>query len=88
MWFAGNHSDVSGSYPENEARLFDISLGWMAHAAENFTDGKTPDGFGIEVDDRFLNLDPDPLGPLHDECEPGRLRGQVKWTEGFRQVQS
>ncbi|MEY9269591.1 hypothetical protein ABIF23_008986 [Bradyrhizobium elkanii] len=25
--------------------------------------GKTPDGFGIEVDDRFLTLDPDPLGP-------------------------
>ncbi|WP_354105416.1 DUF2235 domain-containing protein [Bradyrhizobium sp. LB14.3] len=29
VWFAGNHSDVGGSYPENEARLSDISLGWM-----------------------------------------------------------
>ncbi|WP_420969397.1 phospholipase effector Tle1 domain-containing protein [Bradyrhizobium sp. B120] len=42
MWFAGSHSDVGGSYPENEARLSDISLCWMAHAAENFPDGKTP----------------------------------------------
>ncbi|WP_139813026.1 phospholipase effector Tle1 domain-containing protein, partial [Ensifer aridi] len=76
--FAGNHSNVGGSYPENEARLSDISLGWMAHAAENFPDGKTPDGFGIEVDDRFLKLNPDPLGPWHDEREPGHVRGQVK----------
>ncbi|WP_375778972.1 hypothetical protein ACE103_07905 [Bradyrhizobium sp. ma5] len=51
------------SYPENETRLSDISLCWMAHAAENFPDGKTPDGFGVKVDDRFLKLNPDPLGP-------------------------
>jgi uncharacterized protein (DUF2235 family) len=29
MWFAGNHSDVGGSYPETESRLSDISLQWM-----------------------------------------------------------
>lgn len=28
-WFAGNHSDVGGSYPETESRLSDISLHWM-----------------------------------------------------------
>lgn len=28
-WFAGNHSDVGGSYPETESRLSDISLQWM-----------------------------------------------------------
>ncbi len=28
-WFAGNHSDVGGSYPETELRLSDISLRWM-----------------------------------------------------------
>ncbi|WP_371259234.1 hypothetical protein [Bradyrhizobium sp. WSM1743] len=55
--------DVGGSYPENEARLSDIPLSWMAHAAESFPDGKTPDGFGIKVDDTFLKLTPDPLGP-------------------------
>jgi uncharacterized protein (DUF2235 family) len=30
VWFAGNHSDIGGSYPENESRLSDISLHWMA----------------------------------------------------------
>jgi uncharacterized protein (DUF2235 family) len=28
-WFAGNHSDIGGSYPETESRLSDISLKWM-----------------------------------------------------------
>jgi uncharacterized protein (DUF2235 family) len=28
-WFAGNHSDIGGSYPEAESRLSDISLHWM-----------------------------------------------------------
>ncbi len=51
MWFAGNHSDVGGSYPESETRQSDISLGWMAHAAQTFPDRKGPDGFGIKVHD-------------------------------------
>jgi uncharacterized protein (DUF2235 family) len=29
MWFAGNHSDIGGSYAEDESRLSDIALGWM-----------------------------------------------------------
>jgi uncharacterized protein (DUF2235 family) len=87
VWFAGNHSDIGGSYPENEARLSDIALGWMVHAAKNLPDGKTSDGFGIKVDDRYMTLHPDPLGPQHDEREPGYLRGRFKWTEGLRQVQ-
>jgi hypothetical protein len=28
-WFAGNHSDIGGSYPETESRLSDIALQWM-----------------------------------------------------------
>lgn len=28
-WFAGNHSDIGGSYPEAESRLSDIALQWM-----------------------------------------------------------
>ncbi|WP_426533045.1 phospholipase effector Tle1 domain-containing protein [Bradyrhizobium sp. McL0615] len=87
VWFAGNHSDIGGSYPENEARLSDISLGWMVHAARNLPDGKTPDGFGIKVDDSYLKLRPDPLGPQHDEREPGYLGGRFKWEEGLREVQ-
>src|ERR1700730_4542891 len=28
-WFAGNHSDIGGSYQETESRLSDISLQWI-----------------------------------------------------------
>ncbi|MHC2676953.1 uncharacterized protein (DUF2235 family) [Bradyrhizobium diazoefficiens] len=87
IWFAGNHSDVGGSYPENEARLSDIALAWMVRAARNLPDGQTADGFGIRVDGRYLKLNPDPLGPQHDEREPGWLGGRFKWAEGLREVQ-
>jgi uncharacterized protein (DUF2235 family) len=29
VWFSGNHSDIGGSYPENDSRLSDITLDWM-----------------------------------------------------------
>lgn len=29
LWFAGNHSDIGGSYSEDESRLSDIALDWM-----------------------------------------------------------
>lgn len=29
VWFPGNHSDIGGSYPEEECRLSDIALKWM-----------------------------------------------------------
>ena len=54
IWFAGVHSDIGGSYSENESRLSDVALEWMVHAAENLPDGNTPNAFGIEVDRRFL----------------------------------
>lgn len=38
-WFAGNHSDVGGSYPEAEARLSDIALQWMIEEATAIPDG-------------------------------------------------
>lgn len=37
MWFAGNHSDVGGSYPETESRLSDISLQWMIEETQKVT---------------------------------------------------
>jgi uncharacterized protein (DUF2235 family) len=33
VWFAGNHSDIGGSYPEAESRLSDIALDWMVTEA-------------------------------------------------------
>jgi uncharacterized protein (DUF2235 family) len=58
LWFAGNHSDVGGSYPENESRLSDISLQWMIEAAV---------AVGLKYDSSVLQLYPDPAGPQHDE---------------------
>jgi hypothetical protein len=39
------------------------------------------------VDELYLKLHPDPLGPQHDEREPGWLGGRFKWSEGSREVQ-
>ncbi len=60
VWFAGNHSDVGGSFPDSESRLSDISLAWMAHEAE-----KLPGG--LKIDRSVLRLYPDALGMQHDE---------------------
>jgi hypothetical protein len=38
-WFAGNHSDVGGSYPEPESRLSDIALEWTCREAISVPDG-------------------------------------------------
>lgn len=84
IWFAGNHSDIGGGYHENESRLSDISLDWMVHTAINLPDDKTSTGNGIKVDHRFLQLNPDPLGPQHDERESGCL-GHF-WTEKLREI--
>lgn len=59
-WFPGNHSDIGGSYPEEESRLSDISLKWMVEQA---TSVPNP----IIVDPDKLRLYPDPLGPQHSE---------------------
>lgn len=88
VWFAGNHSDVGGSYPENEARLSDIALEWMAHAAENLPDETTPTGFGIKLNSQLLQLRPDPAGPQHDAREPGYIWGRLKWKLGLREIRS
>ena len=61
LWFAGNHSDIGGSYPENKSRLSDIALQWM-HCQEAQA---VPEG--MKIDPSMLRLYPDPLGPLHDE---------------------
>jgi hypothetical protein len=62
FWFAGNHADIGGSYPENESRLSDISLKWMIDAAA--------DGLGDEgllIDRTVLHPHPAADGMQHDE---------------------
>ncbi|MGZ3337535.1 MAG: hypothetical protein ACXVBV_19615, partial [Isosphaeraceae bacterium] len=81
---AGNHSDVGGSYLENESRLSDVSLKWMVHAATALPDETGPNGAGIKVNPLLLQLRPDPLGPQHDEREPGFWG--IRWPKGLRHV--
>lgn len=78
-WFAGNHSDVGGSYPENESRLSDLSLKWMANQAKKA---------GLLVNPAYLMLFGRPDGPQHDECRVGiALWGmQFKWREHSRRM--
>jgi hypothetical protein len=64
VWFAGDHADIGGSYPENESRLSDIALGWMIDAA-------TAIPHPIKIDRSALRLHPDPAGMQHDECKAG-----------------
>lgn len=70
-WFAGNHSDIGGSYHENESRLSDISLRWMLDEAASV---------GMKYDESVLKLFPDPTGPQHDEARSSflfRLAGKL-----------
>jgi Uncharacterized alpha/beta hydrolase domain (DUF2235) len=60
IWFAGCHSDIGGSYPEDESRLSDVSLKWMLDEALSLPEP-------ILYDPRKLNLFPDPLGLMHSE---------------------
>jgi hypothetical protein len=65
MWFAGNHSDIGGSYPENESRLSDITLRWMVDAAAHA---------GMIHDPSVLRTYPDASGQQHDETKAGIFR--------------
>jgi uncharacterized protein (DUF2235 family) len=64
-WFAGNHSDIGGSYPEIESRLSDIALRWLAKEAEGIPNG-------VVIDWTKLNTFPDPSGMQH--CEVTAVR--------------
>ncbi len=85
MWFAGNHSDIGGSYPETESRLSDIALEWMVKEAKSVPNP-------ILVDDRKLHLFPDPSGVQH--CEVAGMREaypswiperwRISWNEKSR----
>jgi uncharacterized protein (DUF2235 family) len=86
VWFAGVHSDIGGSYAENESRLSDIAMEWMVHAVANLPDASTPNGNGIKIDTRFLKVRPHPLGPQHDAREPGYLWGLWKWKKALRLI--
>ncbi|MGI9371719.1 MAG: phospholipase effector Tle1 domain-containing protein [Hyphomicrobiales bacterium] len=77
VWFAGNHSDVGGSYPENESRLSDISLEWMIDRAAQVE-------HPLQVDRKFLNLHPASGGIQHDETRSS----WIPWPTKLRDIPS
>jgi len=91
MWFAGNHSDVGGSYPEAESRLSDIALQWMVEEATSLPDGLKVDGQvgpGKALGIARLQLFPSADGLQH--CEVAGLRDTLdrlpsplnRWMKG------
>jgi uncharacterized protein (DUF2235 family) len=70
VWFAGNHSDIGGSYAEDESRLSDISLKWMVDQASSVP-------HPVIWDPSKLNLFPSPCGLQHSEVE--NLRDSYAW---------
>jgi uncharacterized protein (DUF2235 family) len=85
-WFAGNHSDIGGSYPEPESRLSDITLYWMCNEAISVPDGlKTGPIFvdGVRMPNTgdagpALNISPSANGVQH--CEVAGMRDTL---DGF-----
>ena len=71
IWFAGNHSDIGGSYPEEESRLSDIALQWMVDELK----AAVP---GIKIVEERLVASPDALGLQHSE-RVGLLDLQPAW---------
>jgi len=78
LWFAGNHSDIGGSYPESESRLSDNALQWMVEEATF-----VPHPLLLNV--RRLQLYPSPAGVQHDEVAGmadtirGRTPAWLRW---------
>jgi Uncharacterized alpha/beta hydrolase domain (DUF2235) len=70
-WFAGNHSDIGGSYPENESRLSDIALQWMIEEAKSIVDP-------LITDSNVLKLYPSRKGMQHDETKGSVFRFALK----------
>ncbi len=77
VWFAGNHSDIGGSYPEDESRLSDIALNWLLGEA---TDALHP----ICVDHTKLHLYPAADGPQHCQVEMLRDGYPNWWPQALR----
>ncbi|MDK9696746.1 MAG: DUF2235 domain-containing protein [Siculibacillus sp.] len=67
IWFAGNHADIGGGYPETQSRLSDAALAWMVNEATRIPDP-------LVVDTTVLRLYPAPGGMQHDETKSWTFR--------------
>jgi uncharacterized protein (DUF2235 family) len=83
VWFAGNHSDIGGSYPENESRLSDMALNWMSRFIEN----ELPEAGRVAVNRELLRCYPAADGMVHDELMVGHTRANIHiWVAAERRV--
>ena len=83
VWFAGNHADIGGGYPENRSRLSDTALKWMLACVYTIPNG-------IKYDRSVLRLHSDSAGIQHDEVKSGygtvpNFFG-ITWTYGAREL--
>lgn len=76
VWFAGNHSDVGGSYPEQESRLSDVALEWMIQQATEIPNGLRVDGVNAGSATKRLFLYPSADGVQH--CEIAGMRDTLE----------
>ncbi len=74
VWFAGNHSDIGGSYAEDESRLSDITLQWMAEQATSLPNP-------LQVDRSRLHIFPDAGGMQHSEVDS--MSDTYAWLRRF-----
>lgn len=82
IWFAGCHSDVGGSYLEDESRLSDIALDWMAGELKACIPS-------IIITSELLVTNPDSLGLQHDEIwMTKRWYFKRKWKRDPRHVEA
>ncbi len=89
VWFAGNHSDIGGSYPEEESRLSDIALQWMVEELES----AIPQ---VQIRSELIITAPDAEGLQHDELQavldrqPALIRrltrGRLTWPMKLRKI--
>jgi uncharacterized protein (DUF2235 family) len=82
VWFAGNHADIGGSYPENKSRLSDVALKWMV----DFIESEIPVEARLQIDHRVLTLHPSADGLMHDECMVGLGATPLRWYPADRDV--
>ena len=82
VWFAGNHSDIGGSYLEDESRLSDIALGWMIDELKAIDNPP-------HINDAMLRLFPDAGAAQHDEVKSSHdnwMPSFLAWKEKPRKI--
>lgn len=76
VWFAGVHSDIGGSYPEDESRLSDIALRWMLDELNSIPEPP-------RIRDDILRTYPCATGMQHDEVRSSRDNWFPQWWPRF-----